>query len=46
MVKVCHVTSVHKRYDDCIFHKECKSLAQYGYDVILLEKDNEIDEIV
>ena len=39
-VKVCHVTSVHQRYDTRIFYKECASLAKAGYDVTLLVADN------
>ena len=44
-IKVCHVTSAHNRYDVRILHKECRSLANSGYDVTLLvndAKDNEI----
>jgi len=36
MTKICHITSVHTRYDTRIFHKECSSLAKAGYDVTLL----------
>lgn len=36
MTKVCHVTSVHSSDDARIFHKECVSLAQNGYDVYLV----------
>lgn len=43
--KICHVTSVHNRYDVRIFHKECKSLAQFGYNVTLLVNDNSSDEV-
>lgn len=45
-LKVCHVTSAHSRYDVRIFHKECKSLANNGYDVTLLVNDNNEDEIL
>lgn len=44
--KICHVTSAHKRYDVRIFHKECKSLAKYGFDVTLLVNDNIEDELI
>ncbi len=44
-VKVCHVTSVHQRYDTRIFHKECTSLAKEGYDVTLLVADNKAPEV-
>lgn len=44
MTKVCHVTSVHNRYDPRIFHKECMSLANAGYDVTLLVADGKADE--
>lgn len=45
MAKVCHVTSVHPRYDGRIFLKECTSLANAGYDITLLVADNQADEI-
>jgi len=32
-IKICHVTSAHKDGDVRIFHKECVSLAQAGFDV-------------
>jgi len=44
--KVCHITSAHSRYDVRIFEKECKSLANHGYDVTLLVNDNMEDEII
>ncbi len=44
-MKVCHVTSVHRRYDGRIFQKECTSLAK-KYDVSLLCVDDKEDEIV
>lgn len=43
--KICHVTSVHPRYDVRIFHKECKSLANNGFDVTLLVNDNLPNEV-
>lgn len=44
-MKICHVTSVHNRYDGRIFEKECTSLAK-KYDVTLLCVDNQPDEIL
>ena len=35
-LKVCHMTSAHKSDDTRIFHKECVSLANNGYDVFLV----------
>lgn len=39
MIKVCHITSVHKRYDGRIFQKECISLTKAGFEVYLLVND-------
>lgn len=44
--KVCHLTSVHQRYDIRIFEKECKTLAKEGYDVYLIVNDQLDDEII
>ncbi len=44
-IKVCHLTSVHPRYDTRIFLKQCRSLAQAGYDVSLVVADGKGDEI-
>lgn len=46
LTKVCHVTSAHPRYDVRIFHKECKSLANNGFDVTLLVNDEIPSEII
>jgi glycosyltransferase involved in cell wall biosynthesis len=40
MIRICHLTTVHKRYDTRIFQKQCQSLAKFGYDVTLLCADN------
>lgn len=45
MSKICHVTSVHNRYDIRILKKECCSLARAGHDVYLLCIDEKEDEI-
>lgn len=47
-MKVCHVTSVHSPFDIRIFHKECKSLAEKGFEVSLLcanAKSEKIDGV-
>lgn len=43
-IKICHLTSAHQRFDVRIFHKECCSLAQNGYDVNLIVADGKGDE--
>lgn len=43
-IKICHVSSVHSRYDVRIFQKECISLYKHGYDVNLLINDTNSDE--
>ena len=45
MIKVCHVTSAHQRYDGRIFRKECISLVKAGYDCYFIVNDNKPDEI-
>ncbi len=42
--KVCHLTTVHQRYDVRIFHKECKSLSRAGFEVNLIVADGLGDE--
>lgn len=39
MNKICHLSSVHPRYDTRIFLKECRSLAAIGYSVSLVVAD-------
>jgi len=45
LVSVCHLTSVHTRYDSRIFLKECRSLVGGGYDVGLIVADGLGDEV-
>ena len=44
-MKICHLTSVHQRYDTRIFLKECRSLQKAGFDVSLIVADGKGDEI-
>lgn len=41
---ICHLSSVHQRYDIRIFHKECNSLAKNGYKVFLIVADGKGNE--
>lgn len=45
MIKVCHMTSAHGRYDVRIFQKECVSLVKAGYKVYLIVSDEKGDEV-
>ena len=45
-MKVCHITSVHSRYDLRILYKECISLHKAGYDVFLVVNDKRQNEII
>jgi len=43
MSKICHITTVHYALDTRIFHKECSSLNQSGFEVYLIapgQQDN------
>lgn len=42
--KVCHLTSVHPRYDTRIYVKECQSLNNAGYDTHLVVADGSGDK--
>ena len=44
-MRVCHVTSIHQRYDTRIFQKECISLYKAGYEVFLLVNDENDSEV-
>lgn len=44
MKRVCHLTSVHGRYDNRIFFKECSSLAKNNWDIHLVVADGKGDE--
>jgi glycosyltransferase involved in cell wall biosynthesis len=45
MDKIAHLTSAHPRYDVRIFVKQCRSLAEHGYDVTLIVADGQGDEV-
>ena len=46
--KIVHISTVHTVFDTRIFHKECKTLAKSGYNVVLIaqhDEDENIDNI-
>lgn len=44
-IRICHITTVHPRYDTRIFVKECASLAKTGFEVFLIVADGLGDEV-
>lgn len=46
MDKICHITSVHKRYDGRILKKQCATLSSHGYDVSLIVNDSLANETI
>lgn len=42
-MKIYHLTSAHKQEDIRIFHKECASLADAGYEVYQISSGNTYD---
>lgn len=44
-IKVCHISIVHKKNDIRIFHKECVSLANAGFEVTYISKGTHHEEI-
>lgn len=44
MRKIVHLTSAHPRNDTRIFIKQCRTLAQHGYDVTLVVADDQGEE--
>jgi len=45
MHRIAHLTSAHSRFDIRIFLKECRSLADAGYEVVLIVADGLGDEV-
>ncbi len=46
MKTVCHIISGYHRIDARIFQRQCKSLSNFGFNVLILTNDNESDEVI
>lgn len=44
-VRVAHVSTAHKATDNRIFHKECMALSRAGFDVTLIARADDDDEV-
>lgn len=44
-MRICHLTSVHPRYDTRVFVKMCSSVASLGHDLTLVVADGRSDEV-
>lgn len=45
-MRICHLTSVHSRFDIRVFQKMCRSIAGHGWDAILVVADGKGDAVV
>lgn len=45
VLRICHLTSVHPRYDTRVFVKMCSSVAELGHEVTLVVADGRGDEV-
>lgn len=45
MTRICHISTVHPRYDIRIFEKECRALVNAGYEVTYIVADEFLNEI-